>query len=49
MPNTLAAWTSMALLISLIVLAVISTHWLPLVLVAVIAFGYLAYEYLQKR
>lgn len=49
MPNTIAAWTSMAVLIALIVLAIVSTHWVPLALVAVIAFGYLGYEYLLKR
>ncbi len=42
-------WVSLALLVGLIVLALVSTHWLPLVAVVVIAAGYLGYEYLAKR
>lgn len=42
-------WISLALLIVLIVVAVVSSHWLPLVIVAAIALAYLAFEYLSKR
>jgi len=36
-------------LVGLIALTFVSTHWLPLVAVFVIALGYLGYEYLAKR
>jgi hypothetical protein len=38
-----------ALLVGLIVLALVSTHWVPLVAVVVVALAYLGYEYAAKR
>lgn len=42
-------WVPVVLLVALIAVALISTHWVPLVGVVVIALGYLGYEYVAKR
>ena len=42
-------WIPVVLLVGLIAVALISTHWVPLVAVVVIAAIYLGYEYLAKR
>jgi len=42
-------WIPVALLVALIAVALISTHWVPLVAVFLIAAIYLGYEYLAKR
>jgi len=42
-------WIGIALLVALIVLTFVSTHWVPLVAVFAIALAFLGYEYLAKR
>jgi hypothetical protein len=42
-------WAGIAVLVALIVLTFVSTDWVPLVGVVVIAAAFLGYEYLSKR
>ncbi len=42
-------WLPVVLLVCLIAVALISTHWVPLLAVFVIAAIYLGYEYVAKR
>ncbi len=42
-------WVPVALLVGLVAVALISTHWVPLVAVFLIAAIYLGYEYVAKR
>lgn len=42
-------WVPVAFLAGLIAVALISTHWVPLLAVFLIATIYLGYEYLDKR
>jgi hypothetical protein len=42
-------WVPVALLVGLIAVALISTHWVPLLAVFLIAAIYLGYEYVSKR
>lgn len=42
-------WIPVVLLVALVAVALISTHWVPLLAVFLIAAIYLGYEYLAKR
>ena len=42
-------WIPVVLLLGLIAVALISTHWVPLVAVFVVAAIYLGYEYFARR